>query len=630
MLSELRISNFAIIDSLTLTFSPGFNVLTGETGAGKSIIIDAVDMLLGGKAGQEVIRAGAELTQVEGVFLLAPAAAQAVTPLLEQEGLEADSPGLLSLARELRRGGRTVVRVNGRAVALAVLKEIGNQLVDIHGQSDHLSLMRPREHVHLLDRYAGLTAQREQIAAQTRRLNAVRKELAGMRRDQRELARRVDLLSFQADEIETASLESGEDAALESERRRLANAEQLIRLTDAARARLEEDDGDQPGAADLLSDASGYLSKLAAIDPDANTLLETAEALADQLRDLSYALEAYAADVEFNPDRLTEVEERLSLIFNLKRKYGDTIDEIIAFGRRARAELETLENAEVRTAELEQEEERLLDQIGRHGAALSQSRRAAAVRMAAEVERELADLRMAKAKFAVDIQWQAEAAGAVVGDVDAPGDMAPGRYHFDSTGLDQVEFLVSANPGEPLKPLVKVASGGETSRLMLALKTVLGRADETPTLIFDEIDVGIGGRVGGTVGRKLWELTVGGGQVASGRWQVTEARDQRSEIRGLESGGRRPEAEELWGDGHQVLCITHLPQLAGYGDAHFVVRKLVEGEHTYTEVISLAGEERVLELAAMLGTPANGSAAGRGSVEEMLAEVAEVKRGARR
>lgn len=605
MLSELRISNFAIIDTLMLTFSPGFNVLTGETGAGKSIIIDAVDMLLGGKVGQEVIRAGAELTQVEGVFRLSSAAAAAIAPLLEQEGLESDDPAVLSLSRELRRGGRTVVRVNGRAVALSLLKEIGNQLVDIHGQSDHLSLMRPREHVNLLDRYAGLTAQREQIAALARRLGAVRKELANLQRDQRELARRVDLLTFQADDIESANLEPGEDVSLESERRRLANAEQLIRLTEATRMRLEEGDGEQPGAADLLSDAAGYLSKLVAIDPDANALLETAEALADQLRDLTYALEAYAAEVEFNPDRLVEVEERLSLIFNLKRKYGDTIEEIVAFGRRARAELEALANVEVRTVELEREEARLLEQIGRHGAALSRARREAASRMAAAVERELADLRMAKARFAVDIQWQAVADGAPVSAADAPEGIAAGRYRFDATGLDQVEFLVSANPGEPLKPLVKVASGGETSRLMLALKTVLGRADETPTLIFDEIDVGIGGRVGGTVGRKLWELTVVGGSDTSAEAQSEVDTARRS--------------------GHQVLCITHLPQLAGYGDAHFAVRKVVEGGHTRTEVTSLSGEARLDELAAMLGTPANGSAAGRSSVAEMLAEVESIK-----
>ncbi len=593
MLTELRITNFAIIDHVALAFSPGFNVLTGETGAGKSIIIDAVDMLLGGKAGQEVIRAEEPHCEVEGLFTLTPGAAAAVNPVLEREGLEGDEPGLLLLSRELRRGGRSVARVNGRAVALAVLKEIGDLLVDIHGQTDHLSLMRQREHVTLLDRYANLLGPRDKLTLEVRRLLAVRKELAGLRRDQRELARRLDLLSFQVEEIDAAGLEPGEDAALDGERRRLANAEQLIRLTETARALLSEGDDQQASALDLLSEAAGKLARLAAIDPDTQPILDAAEALTDQLNDLARSLDAYADGVEFNPERLAEVDERLNLIFNLKRKYGDSIEEVLAFGARAQAELDALGNAEVRTAELEAEEERLAQRIGRHGAALSRARREAATRMAAEVVRELGDLRMSRAHFDVDFQWHAQADGAVVGEGDAPAGVAAGRYGFDTSGLDRVEFLVSANPGEPLKPLVKVASGGETSRLMLALKTVLGRADQTPTLIFDEIDVGIGGRVGAVVGRKLWELTVrnGGGQATAS---------------------------------HQVLCITHLPQLAGYGDQHLVVRKQVAGERTRTEVVALNGGEQVAELAAMMGSSSD---AGRISVEEMLAEVAAVKQG---
>ena len=589
MLSELHVSNFAIIDDLRLTFDPGFNVLTGETGAGKSIIIDAVDMLLGGKAGQEVIRADEDLTQIEGVFVLEPHLAASLTPLLEQEGLDGDDPAQLILSRELRRGGRTVARVNGRAVALSVLNEIGDRLVDIHGQTDHLSLMRPREHVNLLDRYAGLLTQRERLTGDVRHLSTVRKELASLRRDQRELARRIDLLTFQVDEISAAALEPGEDEALEGERRRLSNAEQLTRLAENARSYLDQGSDEQAGAMDLLSDVAGKLARLVAIDPDASDMLDVAEALNDQLSDLARSLEAYVDGIEFNPERLAEVEERLNLIFNLRRKYGDTLPDIISFGERALAELDRLTNAEVRTGELETEEARLLETIGAQGAALSIARRAAAIRMAAEVERELADLRMERARFDVDFRWKEVDDGAVVVASDAPDGVAAGRYSFDTSGLDQVEFFVSANPGEPLKPLVKVASGGETSRLMLALKTVLGRADETPTLIFDEIDVGIGGRVGSVVGRKLWELTA-----------------------------RR----QSHGAGHQVLCITHLPQLAGYGDSHFVVRKLVIDQRTRTDVVDLRDENRVEELAAMLGSNSN---AGRESVEEMLAEADSAK-----
>jgi DNA repair protein RecN (Recombination protein N) len=607
MLTELHITNFAIIDRVDLSFSPGFNVLTGETGAGKSIIIDAVDMLLGGKAGQEVIRAGESVTEVEGVFAVTPQVGDMVAPILEREGLEGDDPGVLVLSRELRRGGRAVARVNGRAVALSVLREIGDLVIDIHGQTDHLSLMRQREHVNLLDRYAGLLPQRARVAVEARRLAAVRKELASLRQDQRELARRLDLLTFQVEEIDSAALEPGEDEALESERRRLANAEQLIRLTDSARLVLDEADDEQASAMDQLSEAAGKLAKLATIDPDTAGLLEAAEALTDQLTDLIRSIEAYAEEVEFNPERLAEVDERLALIFSLKRKYGDSIVEILAFGERARTELNELNNAEVRTAELEAEEAKLLQRLGTLGAALSKERRTAAASMAREVVRELSDLRMERAHFDVEFQWQAEADGAPVAKEEAPDGVRLGRYAFDSTGLDRVEFLVSANPGEPLKPLVKVASGGETSRLMLALKTVLGRADRTPTLIFDEIDVGIGGRVGATVGRKLWELTAGRlGKMAS---------DPADPGPGRQGPG---EADVM----HQVLCITHLPQLAGYGDMHFVVRKQIAEQRTRTEVISLSGDDRVGELAAMLGST---SEAGRVSAEEMLAEVAAVK-----
>ncbi len=297
MLTDLRISNFAIIDRVDLSFSPGFNVLTGET-----------DMLLGGKVGQEVIRAGETITEVEGVFAISPQVADVVNPVLEREGLESDVPDIVVLSRELRRGGRSVARVNGRAVAMPVLKEIGDLIVDIHGQTDHLSLMRQKEHVNLLDRYAGLTSQRDKIAAEVRRLLGVRKELGNLRRDQRELVRRIDLLAFQVEEIDGAALEAGEDGVLEGERRRLANAEQLIRLTEAARHVLDEGEDQQGSAMDFISEAAGKLAKLATIDPDTASLLEAAEALADQLSDLIRAIESYAGEVEFNPERLAVVE----------------------------------------------------------------------------------------------------------------------------------------------------------------------------------------------------------------------------------------------------------------------------------------------------------------------------------
>ncbi len=607
MLTELRIRDLAIIEALDLTFGPGFNVLTGETGAGKSIIIDAVNLLLGDRASQEIVRAGAERTEVEGTFQLAPAAAARLAPLLAEHGLEGDAPDVLVLAREVRASGRSVARVNGRAVSSALLAEVGGLLVEVHGQGEHMALLREREHIGLLDRYAGLHDQVAAVADLVRRVRSVRRELESLRQDERERARRIDLLTYQVQEIRAARLQEGELEELEAERRRLANAEQLAQLSTEALRLLQESDGEQAAVLDGLGAVEQALHRLARVDPTVAPLAEQLEQAAALLDDLARELGRYRDEIEFNPRRLAQVEERLHLIHSLQRKYGDTIAEILAYGQRAAAELETITHAGERSEELEAEEERLLIELGRRGAQLSAARRTAAERMAHAIEAELADLQMARARFGVQITWAADPAGAVVDDAAAAlvGE-APGRYAFDAHGLDAVSFLVSANPGEPLRPLARVASGGETSRLMLALKTVLGRADETPTLIFDEIDQGIGGRVGATVGRKLWGLT---------RGQMTEVKRQASDVE------RQASAAAL-SFAHQVLCITHLPQLAAYGDVHFHVAKQVVGERTITQVTRLMGDERVTELARMLGADTE---TGRASVLEMMQEVEHIK-----
>jgi DNA repair protein RecN (Recombination protein N) len=607
MLTELRIRDLAIIDQLDLTFAPGFNVLTGETGAGKSIIIDAVNLLLGDRASAEVVRAGAERTEVEGVFQLGEPLAARLALLLFEHGLEGDQPDLIVLAREVRSNGRSVARVNGRGVTTALLGEVGGLLVDVHGQGEHLSLLREREHVGLLDRYAGLNSEAAQVADLARRVRSVRRELEGLRQDERERARRIDLLAYQVEEIRAATLAPDEAEALEVERRRLANAEQLAELSNEALVMLSGGDmlGEEAsqGAVDALGTAEQALSRLARLDPSAAPLVEQMGEAAALLDDLARELARYRDAVEFNPHRLAEVEERVHLIHGLQRKYGDTIADVLAYGERAAAELETISHAEERIAGLQAEETELLAELGRLGAALSAARRAAGERMARAIEAELADLQMAKARFAAIISWAEDPSGAVVSvDAAALAGQAPGRFSFDSHGLDTVAFFVSANPGEPLKPLARVASGGETSRLMLALKTVLGRADETPTLIFDEIDQGIGGRVGGTVGRKLWGLT---------------RKDEDGRMKAEDAG-----AKESSSFGHQVLCITHLPQLAAYGDTHFHVAKHITGERTVTEVRALMGEERVTELAQMMGAD---SASGRTSVTEMMAQVIDAK-----
>jgi len=600
VLVELRIHDFAIIDELQLSFAPGFSVLTGETGAGKSIIIDAVDLVLGGRADVTCVRARADRAVVEATFRLKPAQRAVIDPILGQEGLEGDDPHLLLLGREVRLNGRNVCRVNGRAVTLAILRQVAEGLVDIHGQSEHLSLLRVREHVNLLDRYAELGPLRVQVAKFAGRVRAVRRELADLVRSERELAQRADLLRFQIGEIEAAVLQPGEEGELLGERLRLTHAEQLAALAGEALRALGEGDGEATAALDLLGAALRALEGLARVDPAMESRLRTAESVNYQVEELIGSLRNYREQVEYNPQRLQEVEERLALVRRLERKYGPTIPDVLAYAKEAARELDTITHSEERVAELQAAEERLLAQLGTVAVELSQRRREAAERLAAGIEEELSDLRMEGARFGVDFRWREDTEGVPVTESQISSlesanqrmsDLAEGGFAFDSTGIDQVEFLVSPNPGEPLKPLVKIASGGETSRLMLALKTVLSRADETPTLIFDEIDQGIGGRVGATVGEKLWSLAAGPGALR-----------------------------------HQVLCVTHLPQLAGFGDVHFHVEKHIEkteaGERTVTRIRRLQGGARVEELAQMLG--ATGEGAYR-SAEEILEQVARCK-----
>jgi DNA repair protein RecN (Recombination protein N) len=592
VLLELSIRNFAIIEDLRLQFGAGFSVLTGETGAGKSIIIDGLNLLLGGRADSTMVRTGADRAQIEGTFSL-PAGSE-ILDVLEAEQLGGDEPDRLILAREVKSSGRSVSRVNGRIVTLGLLREITAGLVDIHGQSEHLSLVRVREHLNLLDRYADLEAARQEVESLVRRLEAVRGELKQLLRDERELARRIDLLNYQIDEIHQANLRADEEGELKDERTRLANAEQLAELADEARVYLEGETLEVPGLRDLVGNLVRALAGLAKIDPSRGPLRELAEHVSYQVEELGDQVRDYRDQIEFNPRRLAAVEERIELIRRLQRKYGDSIEDVLEYARRAQAELETISHSEERIEELHAEEDVLLRAIGKQGAALSEARRAAAVEMSASVERELNDLRMTGSKFAVDIQWRSDSDGAIV-----PG--REERVAFDTTGLDQVEFLISPNPGEPLKPMIKIASGGETSRLMLAIKTVLARADQTPTLVFDEIDQGIGGRVGQTVGTKLWRLS------------LEQPRNDRP------AGEPTPPTA-----GRQVLCITHLPQLAGFGDAHFRVEKEVTGGRTITLVRALAtSEERVRELALMLGGE---SPATQDSAREILQQVGRSKR----
>ncbi len=455
--------------------------------------------------------------------------------------------------------------MNGRSVNAGLLREISEFLIDIHGQSEHLSLLQVNQHIFLLDRYAALqpgSKLPERLGSYSstyKRLIELRRELNEFRKSESDAARQTDMLNFQIQEIEAARLRTGEDEELREERNRLANAENLTRLTQEAIVALDEGAPESPAASDLLGNVVEKLSDLIRLDPSQNSLLDLASSLFDGLNDLSRDLRRYIENVEFNPKRLDQVEERLALIQLLKRKYGDSIQAVLAFGENAKHQRDLIAHAEERIKVLEAEEDQLLLEIGRKGSELSQEREKAAELLARAIEAELADLHMTGAHFRVDIQQSPDDGGAMLED---------GRkLAYSSLGLEKVEFMIAPNPGEGFKPLVKIASGGETSRLMLALKNVLAQADHVPTLIFDEIDQGIGGRVGAIVGKKLKQL------------------------------GRK----------HQVLCITHLPQLAAYGDQHFRVEKQIQDGRTTTKVLELGGEERLLELAQMLGGISEGT-----------------------
>ena len=575
MLTELHIQNFAIIDKLDLKLGAGLIILTGETGAGKSIILDAVEMVVGGRADTTVVRTDSAAALVEAVFKLVGPEKEAVHEVLRREDL-LDDPNYVTLTREVRREGRNIARVNGRAVGVSLLKEIGSSLVDIHGQSEHLSLLDPHAHLGLLDRYADVGKPLSEFQHTYQQLATVRTELRQIREAQADADRRVEMLTFQAGEIEEARLKPGEDEELRRERDRLANAESLAEFAQQALEVLDEGSQESAAASDLVGQAARALAGLAKIDTAQSELADQAAMLEDTLSELVRSLRDYLEEIEYNPKRLDEVEERLNLIHNLTRKYGGDIPAVLKFGDEARRQLENISNATERIQALESEEQMLLQTLSKQGQALSDKRKEAAGKLGKAIETELDDLKMAEARFGVDFQTKPDPGGIPLPDGS--------RVAFDPSGFDRVEFLVAPNPGEGLKPLARIASGGETSRLMLALKNILARADQIPSLIFDEIDQGIGGRVGLVVGYKLWHL----------------ARN------------------------HQVFCVTHLPQLAAFGDEHFQVQKLIQDNRTLTRVERLDGEPQLLELSQMLGEVGEGTLR---SAHELMQVARQMRKG---
>ncbi|GIV98553.1 MAG: DNA repair protein RecN [Herpetosiphonaceae bacterium] len=586
MLIELVIADFAIIDHVRLQFSPAFNVLTGETGAGKSIIIDALNTLRGERADTSFVRTGCAQARVEGIFTIG--ARPDLIPLLQEYGLYEEGEDQLILSREISAAsGRSVARVNGRAVSLSVLREIGGRLVDIHGQHESLSLFNVRTHLEMLDRYGGLLPLRAEVARLAGGLEEVRQRLEQLRRQEGRRQERIDELQYMIDELTAAKLRPGEEDDLARERGVLQNAAKITALAETAYSLLKGGEaGDRRRVnlpiIDSLDEVASIIGELQRFDPTIGELHEQLLDLRYRLDDVVAALRDYRDTLEFEPGRLEEIEDRLALLHDLTRKYrAENSDALIGLIEEAQAELEVLQHSSEHLAGLQAEEARLRVELGRTAAALSEQRRRAGEELAQRIVQSMADLAMPHVRFEVHISHTPDPQGVVLGSSEPVA--------FDRTGADKVEFLLSPNPGEPLKALAKIASGGESSRLLLAMKSILSAADTIPTLVFDEIDVGVGGRSGQVVGEKMWGLT----------------------------------------SDHQVLCITHLPQIAAFADAHYSITKRISGDRTQTIVRPLGWEERVSELAAMLdGTPV--SEASRRSAEEMLARAEAIKQQAAR
>ncbi len=572
MLLELRIKNFAIIEALNLEFDPGLIILTGETGAGKSIIMGALDMLLGQRVDMSTLRKGSEFASVEAVFKIPECVREPILQLLEKEELLEDQDSL-TLTRELRKDKRNIARVNGHRTNVGLLVELGEYLVDIHGQSEHLSLMRVNQHLGLLDRFSGTTDLLSKYLVVYTELKQIQTDLDRLRQSDLEAEKRKELLAFQVDEIEKSALEDGEDLKLLERRTRLANAEKLAELSQNILILLDDAPPHQPTVMDLLGQISTAVEVLSNTDPGLSALDEKTRELGDGLAEIGKDLRAYLDNLEFDPDELERVQERLELIRGFKRKYGETIPEIITYMNKSREELAEITGRSTKIEELEQLENRLLEKLGHHGSELTKGRKEGAQVLASNLEEQLNDLKMTGSRFEVDFRTNPDPTGIPTEDGQ--------RIAYYPDGLEKIEFLIETNPGEGLKQLVKTASGGETARLMLAIKNVLAQADNISTLVFDEIDQGIGGRIGAVVGEKLYRLT----------------------------------------DKHQVICITHLPQLAGFGQQHYQVSKDLKGGRSLIQVREISGKDRIKELATMLGGP---SEKNLGSAQELLEYVSQV------
>jgi DNA repair protein RecN (Recombination protein N) len=555
MLTTLRIKNLALVTDLTLELQPGCNVITGETGAGKSIIIGALDLVLGERADRTLIRSGEESCSVEAVFNVNGLR----TPLkkfLEANGLEPCEDGQLVLKRTFSVNGTNRQFVNGSPTTLNTLAAIGEWLVDLHGPHDHQSLLHPAKQLLILDAFGCLEKEREAFGDLVRRRAALAAEKSALIVDEKNYAQQLDLLRFQVREIDGARLQPGEDGQVEQEFNRASNAAKLLQLSQAAIHILSESEDS------LLTQAGAVgraLQELQRVDPGAATLAALHAQAIGTLRELQTGLSRYGEKVDVDPARLAELEARLDLIHSLKRKYGATPAEIIAFGGAAKQKLQSLESRDAELARLNAGLQKLDADILHAGQKLSDARRKVIPPLAKAVGKQLDDLGFQQSKFDVAIQ-PAAAEVTRLKSTDSQSLLTPAAT-MKQTGFDDIEFQFAPNPGEPAKPLRAIASSGEMARVMLALKTVLAAEDEIPVLVFDEVDANVGGETAHAVGEKMKQLAAK----------------------------------------RQVLCITHLPQVAAPADAHYVVNKEVRNGRTISGIHLLGRKERITELARMLG-----------------------------
>lgn len=537
MLSLLHIENIAVIEQAEIQFDDGFNVLTGETGAGKSIVIDAIGAVLGERTSRDLIRTGARSARVEAVFARLP-----MLPWFEENGVAPDENGELLLQREIHPDGKNVCRVGGRLLTVSQLKALGQQLLNIHGQHEGQLLLDEERHLGYLDRFGALEELWTDFRLSYDTVAVLRREISALQMDETERERRIDSLHYQIAELERANLKVGEEDALLARRDLLRNAEKLIDAVQSAHYALSGDE-DSQGAVALIGDAEYALGGVRRVSDELDALTGkltelrfAADDLAEQIRDLRDSF-------DFSPGELDEVESRLDVIFRLRKKYGNTVEEMLEYLEHCRSELEQIQDSGDTLLQLEQKLDQARKVALEKGRILSERRRQAAATLQERIQTELAQLDMPKVRFSVEFSVK-----------ECPDGM-------DATGLDQVRFLMSANVGEDLKPIARVASGGELARVMLALKSVLAENDDVSTLIFDEVDTGVSGRAARKVAEKMADIAAA----------------------------------------KQVLCVTHLPQIAAMADTHFSVEKGERDGRTFTRVERLTPERRREELARLTG-----------------------------